>query len=428
MFEESALEEVCERITDGSHFSPKSVETGFPMASVKDLNSFGVSIPSCRLISEDDFKKLIRQGCQPEKGDILISKDGATAIDTVCFLKTKPHFVLLSSVAIIRPDPKKISPKYLYFYLDCYTTKSYMKNTFTTGAAIPRVVLKDFRRIKIRFPNRASQEKIANIASSYYELLENNSRRIQLLESMAKLIYDEWFVKFKFPGHEKVKMVKSDLGDIPEGWEVKRVYDIVDIQKGLSYKSENLVDDGKIAFVNLKCFERGGGFRYDGVKRFEGDFKEKHIVKCGDIVLAVTDMTQNREIVARAARIPKLKENTIIISMDVVKMNPKNGLDKSWLFGLLNYSSFGITIKEFANGVNVLHLKSEPIGEYKFVMPDQKTIEVYSQIVSSMYQDIDNLQLKNQNLATTRDLLLPKLISGDLDVSELDIKVSEVGA
>ncbi len=162
------------------------------------------------------------------------------------------------------------------------------------------------------------------------------------------------------------------------------------------------------------------------MKRFEGYFKEKYAVKCGDIVVAVTDMTQDRAIVARAARIPRLNEKNIIISMDVVKINPKNGLDKSWLFGLLNYSSFGIKMKEFANGVNVLHLKSDPMGEYQFVMPDQKKIEAYSQIVSRIYQEIDNLQLKNMNLAATRDLLLPKLISGELDVSELDIKVSEV--
>jgi type I restriction enzyme S subunit len=319
----------------------------------------------------------------------------------------------------------EIDKNFLYYLLK-FNNKYFHNMAY--GAAIQNVNTDILRNMPISLPSINEQRKIATTISNYDDLIENNTRRIQLLDSMAKLIYDEWFVKFKFPGHEKVKMIDSELGEIPDGWEVKKVYDVVDIQKGLSYKSENLVDDGKIAFVNLKCFERGGGFRYDGIKRFEGDFKEKHVVKCGDIVVAVTDMTQNREIVARAARIPKMNEENIIISMDVVKMNPKNGLDKSWLFGFLNYSSFGIKMKEFANGVNVLHLKSEPMGEYQFVMPDQKTIEVYSQIVSRIYQEIDNLQLKNMNLAATRDLLLPKLISGELDVSELDIKVSEVEA
>lgn len=301
--------------------------------------------------------------------------------------------------------------------------------SYSNGAIYESINQDTLKNISFLVPSiEQDRTKISTILFNYDNLIENNTRRIQLLEQTAKLVYDEWFVKFKFPSHEKTKMIDSELGKIPEEWEVKKLYDIVDIQKGLSYASENLVDDGKIAFVNLKCFDRGGGFRYDGVKRFQGDFKEKHIVRCGDIVVAVTDMTQDRAIVARAARIPKLNENTIIISMDVVKMNPKNELDKSWLFGFLNYSSFGVKMKEFANGVNVLHLKSDPMGEYQFVMPNQKTIEAYSQIVSGIYQEIDDLQLKNMNLAATRDLLLPKLISGEIDVSGLDIRVSEVTA
>ena len=361
-------------------------------------------------------------------------KDGDTILSTVrpnrrsfyYIKKTKPNLVVSTGFAVLRAKPN-VNCKYLYYLINDQRFSDYL-SACAKGAAYPAVDNEIIERAEFTIPSdKKEQEKIACILSNYDSLIANNSLRIQILESMAKLIYIEWFVKFKFPGHESIGMVDSgtSLGEIPDGWKVKRVYDIVDIQKGFSYKSENLVDDGKIAFINLKCFERGGGFRYDGLKRFEGDFKEKHVVKCGDIVLAVTDMTQNREIVARAARIPKLNENTIIISMDVVKINPKNNLDKTWIYGLLNYSSFGITMKEFANGVNVLHLKSEPIGEYQFVMPDQKSIDAYSQIVSRVYNEIDNLQLKNQNLVATRNLLLHKLVSGEIDVSKLDIKISE---
>lgn len=349
---------------------------------------------------------------------VITGRSGS--LGKIQFIKKKywPH-----NTSLWTKDFKGNYPKYVYYLLHTIDF-----NNFNAGAGVPTLNRNHLDRYELMIHELPEQKKIAGMLSNYDDLIENNSRRIQLLDSMAKLIYDEWFVKFKFPGYETVKMIDSetDFGEIPDGWGVKILYDVVDIQKGLSYKSENLVEDGKVAFVTLKCFDRGGGFRYDGVKRFEGDFKEKHSVKCGDIVVAVTDMTQDRAIVARAARIPKLNEENIIISMDVVKMNPKNGLDKSWLFGLLNYSSFGMNMKEFANGVNVLHLKSDPMGEYQFVMPDQKTIDAYSQIVSRIYQEIDNLQLKNMNLAATRDLLLPKLISGELDVSELDIKVSEV--
>jgi len=107
------LNNLCITITDGAHNSPGTVENGFPMASVKDLTPFGININSCRFISEIDFSKLIKQGCQPKIGDILLSKDGATAIDTVCEIKNDYNVVLLSSIAIIRPDNKKLNSSFL---------------------------------------------------------------------------------------------------------------------------------------------------------------------------------------------------------------------------------------------------------------------------------------------------------------------------
>ena len=147
---ELSLMDVCSRITDGAHNSPKSVEVGLPMASVKDLTRFGINYQTCRHISVDDYEKLARQGNRPIAGDVLIAKDGATALDTVCYLKENPNVVLLSSVAILRPDASKISSQYLRYYLDCKRTRDYMKSNFITGAAIPRVVLEDFKRVRIK--------------------------------------------------------------------------------------------------------------------------------------------------------------------------------------------------------------------------------------------------------------------------------------
>lgn len=229
---EYTLKEVCLRITDGSHQSPKSVDTGLPMASVKDLTPFGINIDTCREISERDFKELVRQGCQPKVGDVLIAKDGATALDTVCELRQSLNVVLLSSVAILRPDPNKICPTYLRYYLDCNTTREYLKNGFITGAAIPRVILEDFKRARIKLPALPTQRNIAAILSAYDDLIENNNRRIKILEEMAQALYREWFVNFRFPGHEKVRMVDSPLGEIPEGWKLVKFIDIADVLSG----------------------------------------------------------------------------------------------------------------------------------------------------------------------------------------------------
>jgi len=159
-----SLGEICAKITDGAHSSPKSVEDGLPMASVKDLTPFGINLESCRHIASGDFETLVRQGCQPNVGDVLIAKDGASALDTVCLLEEKLEIVLLSSVAILRPDVTKVLPILLRHYLDDDATRAYMKSSFTTGAAIPRVILKDFARALVVVPPVNLQQRFNHLA------------------------------------------------------------------------------------------------------------------------------------------------------------------------------------------------------------------------------------------------------------------------
>ena len=114
---QTTLGKACSRITDGAHQSPKSVTVGKPMASVKDLTFFGVNLADARKISEADFDALVAQGCRPELGDVLIAKDGNSALDTVCVQREAAEFVLLSSVAILRPDPAVMDSRYLTYVL-----------------------------------------------------------------------------------------------------------------------------------------------------------------------------------------------------------------------------------------------------------------------------------------------------------------------
>ena len=145
------LQDVCDTITDGAHLSPKDCPGGLPMASVKDMARWGIDVKSSRTISCEDFDALVRNGCQPQIGDVLIAKDGATCLDTVCEFKQADKVVLLSSIAILRPS-KRLHSGYLRYYLDCADTRAMLKAGYVSGSAIPRVVLKDFRRAPIPLP------------------------------------------------------------------------------------------------------------------------------------------------------------------------------------------------------------------------------------------------------------------------------------
>ena len=270
--------------------------------------------------------------------------------------------------------------------------------------------------------NIAIQNKIAKILSNYDDLIENNNRRIKILEEIAQKIYKEWFVDFKFPGHETTTFKDSPLGKIPNDWEVKKVVELSTLSKGKSYKSSELVDkeDG-LPFLNLKCVERDGGFKREGLKWFCGKYNDNQVVLPEDIIMAVTDMTQERKLVARPARIPHNWYKKYIMSMDLVKLVANNDINKTYLYSLLKYSNFSDEVKNHANGVNVLHLNPQNIEQFELVVASEPLRNNFGAIAKRIFNQIDVLYLKNENLKQTRDILLPRLISGEINVENMEV-------
>ncbi|ULH16656.1 hypothetical protein MF271_08815 [Deinococcus sp. KNUC1210] len=238
---------------------------------------------------------------------------------------------------------------------------------------------------------------------------------------MARALYREWFVEFRFPGHENSAFVEDEHGRRPEGWARVMVSEVALVHRGRSYKKENLVVEGGQSFINLKCIERDGGFRLDGVKRYEGPLKPSQTAVAGDIVMGVTDMTQERRLVARAARVPRLSDKAAI-SMDLVKIEPRSDVASAYLYGMFRFSDFADEVKQHANGANVLHLSPDRITSFAFNIAPALFRDQYAALAERLYTEVDVLNLKNANLRRTRDLLLPKLVSGELDVSTLDVR------
>ena len=179
-------------------------------------------------------------------------------------------------------------------------------------------------------------------------------------------------------------------------------------------------------FLNLKNIDREGGFRTDGLKWYDGKFQEAQIATSNDIIMALTDMTQERRVVARSARVPNMGHEKYVCSMDLIKIKPKGSIQTDFLCALLQYSNLAEHLKEYANGTTVLHLSPSYVQSSELVLPSNELRQRYAEIARSVHQQSDLLQKKNTNLRQTRDLLLPKLISGEIDVSELDIDTNGV--
>ena len=307
-------------------------------------------------------------------------------------------------------DFKGNDPRFVSFFL-----RTLNFGTKNAAGAVPGVNRNHLHAMDVRIPSLPVQRRIGGILSAYDELIENNQRRIKILEDMARSLYRKWFVHFRFPGHEKVKMVPSSLGPIPQGWSVRSVGEVAEVFRGRSYRSADLAEAGGLPFLNLKCLDRDGGFRRSGLKRYIGEYGDTHVAKKGDIVVAVTDMTQERRIVARVAWVPTLDQDFGVFSMDLVRVEPKPPLPKSFLYGFLRFSPFADEVKQHANGANVLHLSPDRIRDYRFAVPSAKLMDRFAGLVCPSLEHTDTLENQYVALRRTRDLLLPRLLSEPLE-------------
>lgn len=177
--EMKTLGEICMRITDGSHFSPQSVEQGYYMPSVKDMRSNGFDFSLCKQISKTDYENLVNNGCKPRLNDILIAKDGSVLKYAFPVLEEK-NIVVLSSIAILTPKQDVINSQYLSYYLIQDKIKERTIREFSSKGGVPRIILKNFKRVNIIYPSLQEQQRIVSI-------LDNFEDSIYILEEQLKL-------------------------------------------------------------------------------------------------------------------------------------------------------------------------------------------------------------------------------------------------
>jgi len=270
----------------------------------------------------------------------------------------------------------------------------------------------EFENIKIEIPELMIQHKIASILSAYDELIENNNRRIEILEEMAETIYKEWFVHFRFPGHEKVEMVDSELGKIPEGWEVKKLNDFVDFIKGFEPGTKNYFNE---KIPNSIPFLRVGDLN----DRNSQIWIDKNITK--GKILKKKDIALTLDGTPGIVRMGYYGAYSSGIQKVVIK---DEKITWAFLYLLLKSNQIQDTIKAHSSGTTIVHAGSSK-KYLKFLLPKTEIMFSFEKRFSILLYLKLFLEEKNRNLKESRDLLLPKLISGKIDVSDINIKTEE---
>lgn len=357
-------------------------------------------------------------------------------------------------------DFKGHHPRFIYYLL-----KSIDFKVFNVGSGVPTLNRNHLSGILIKDLGIENEKIIAKILGDLDDKIHLNTQTNQTLEQITQAIYKSWFVDYE-PTRAKAAVLAAsgskaeaetaamtaisgktaaelaalaqnhparyqqladlaaafpaalvpndNFGEIPAGWEVKKVGDIAKVIKGKSYKSSELASS-KTALVTLKSFNRGGGYRLDGLKEYTGAYKPEQEVFAGDLIIAYTDVTQAADIIGKPAMV--MSDNRyehLIISLDVGVVRPENESYKYFLYCMAMTDTFQAHTQSFCTGTTVLHLGKDAVPGFAIAVPDELLLQKFADVSTPIFSAINGNIEQSRELEKLRDTLLPKLLSGEV--------------
>lgn len=351
-----------------------------------------------------------QSGCKFEDGDTLMARitpcleNGKMAV-----AKIEDKGIGSTELFVFRNREGVTDKEFVYYLFKQQYIRNLAANSMTGASGRQRADLKFVKRIKLNLPLLPIQHRIASILSTYDMLIENNTKRIRLLEKMAENLYKEWFVRFRFPGHEKVEMENG----LPKGWSIIKIKELSNIKSGFAFKSEWFTDAG----CRVAKIKDIGGVLMDTsdlsyVSEDNCKKAEKFILREGDLTIALTGAT-----IGKISIVPKHR-GLIYTNQRLGKFfNGDNPIENlPFLYCLFAQDIMVQDIMNLSNSSSAQpNISPEQIGNIKF-KGNMDLIKRYNEVAKGFFQEILSLHEMNQNLARQRDLLLPRLMSGKLEV------------
>lgn len=413
------------------------VDQGIPVVQGRNIKNGRFEWNNKLYVTPEKFLSLKkRSSCR--EGDLVFPKIGTIGIAAIMpRVEGHKEFLLSTNMMKMSVDKKIADIKYVYYFFQQDSVRAHIRST-AGGSSQPIFNFTTLKNYVIQLPSLATQRKIASILSAYDYLIENNLRRIRILEEVAQNLYREWFLKFRFPGHEKTHFVDSPLGKIPEGWEVKPIGDLLvhHISGGWG-KEESDEKHTEPAYVirgtDIPAVRQGKTetlpFRYHTAS----NLKSRRL-SSGDLIFEVSGGSKDQP-VGRALLVgdTTLREidGEVICASFCKLMRPDQALVscEHLFLHLLEIYGNGRIRKYQVQSTGISNLKfSYFVDNEMVVVPSQALRDAFDGQVKPLFQLVQSLGEKNQNLGQTRDLLLPKLISGEFDVSDLDMTIPEEAA
>ena len=412
---------------DGVHGTPPPSQNGPVFLGIKNLTDDGkFNFSDIRHISEEDFARWTKR-ILPKEGDIVFTYEAT--LHRYAIVQRGFRGCLGRRLALIRPDNNKIVTKYLFYYFFSEEWRNTITKNVFSGATVDRIPIIRFPNFEITVPPLHAQRKIAAILSAYDDLIENNTRRIKILEEMAQAIYREWFVHFRFPDHENVRMVESECGLVPEGWNVARLgVHLSGLETGKRPLGGATIAEGGIPSIGAENVNGIAKHDYSAEKYVPNDFflqMRKGIVKNRDVALYKDGAYIGRSTFFR----DDFPHSVFCVNEHVFLLRSNgNQLTQNILYLWLQEKSTVNAIRATNANAAQPGINQNGISSVKVILPSHELAQEFDELVEPLLAQIINNAKSNRILRRTRDLLLPKLISGELDVSKLEIRIPEAEA
>ena len=423
------LNNLCLNITDGEHGTIQNDNDGryFLLSNKNIINGQIIISDADRRINKESFSK-INKRTKLENGDLVISTVGV--LGKLAIIKAENlNYDFQRSVGIVKCDEKKINTKYLYYYLNTQFVQNRL-NHLSKGAVQKCLFISDLKNLEIDFPDLPTQQKIASVLSALDDKIELNNRINAELEAMAKTLYDYWFVQFDFPivtssGVEKPyktsggKMVYNEIlkREIPEGWEVKNVGDIITkIESGKRPKGgidKNLKNG--IPSLGAESIDRLGVFNYSSTKYIPIEYKEK--IKSGII--------QNNDILiykdgAYVGKTTLFRDNFpfefATINEHVFLVRAKDKYFQEYLLLTLMQKYYFNMMQSLGQKAAQPGLNQEDFKSLKIIVPNDDVLKSFNKQIDLLFGKLFINSKQNQELSALRDWLLPMLMNGQVKV------------
>jgi type I restriction enzyme S subunit len=406
------IKDVCEGIYDGPHATPKEATNGPIFLGIKNVTEDGrLDLSEIRHVSEGEFPKWTKR-VKPQKDDIVFSYEAT--LHRYAKIPENFHGCLGRRMALVRVDQSKVSPTFLHYYFLSPAWKAQINANIITGATVNRIPLSRFPEFTVQLPNLNAQHRVAEILANHDVLIENNIRRIQLLEESARLLYREWFVHLRFPGHEHLEVRDG----VPQGWSRESLEAICIPKDGIQtgpfgsqLHQSDYTDDGIPVVMPKDIATRRVSLQ--SIARIPESLANqlrRHRMQIGDTVYG------RRGDIGRRAFIGP-RQDGYFCGTGCLRFRPDPAIvNPRYLFDQLGAPDTEGCIINRAKGSTMPNLSAGALKTVPILLPPKRIQDSYAEAVEPTNRLIETLAEQNQKLAQARDILLPRLMNGELAV------------